>query len=80
MSATELIKQLKALPAREREAFARLFHELETPTVPVVGNGNGASASGPGNWPDFGARLKRIYGSKVVADSGAVLSYARLDW
>jgi len=26
MSATELIEQLKALSAREREAFARLFH------------------------------------------------------
>jgi hypothetical protein len=80
MSATELIEQLKALSAREREAFVRLFHELETPTVPVAGNGNGAPASGSGNWPDFGARLKRIYGNKVVADSEAVISYARGDW
>ena len=80
MSVTELIEQLKALSAGEREAFARLFHELETPTVPVAGNGNGASASSPGNWPDFGARLKRIYGNKVVADSEAVISYARGDW
>ena len=80
MSATELIEQLKALSAREREAFARLFHELDTPTVPMAGNGNGASASGSGNWPDFGARLKRIYGNKVVADSEAVISYARGDW
>jgi hypothetical protein len=77
MSATELIEQLKALPAGEREVFARLFHELETPTVPLDGNGNGASAS---DWPDFGARLKRIYGNKVVADSEAVISYARGDW
>ena len=80
MSATELIEQLKALSAREREAFARLFHELEKPTVPAAGNGNGASTSGSGNWPDFGARLKRIYGNKVVADSEAVISYARGDW
>ncbi|MHB8521148.1 MAG: hypothetical protein ACYDH9_10370 [Limisphaerales bacterium] len=78
MSVTELIDQLKALFASEREAFTRLFHELETPTVPAAGNG--ASASGFGNWPDFGARLKRIYGNKVVADSEAVLSYARGDW
>ena len=80
MSVTELIEQLKALSAREREAFARLFHELETPTVPMAGNGNGASRSGSGNWPDFGARLKRIYGNKVVADSEAVITYARGDW
>ena len=30
--------------------------------------------------PDFLGRLKRIYGDKVVADSEAVLSYARGDW
>ena len=78
MSVTELIEQLKALSAREREAFARLFHEMETPTVPGAGNGNGAAGSG--NWPDFGARLKRIYGNKVVADSEAVISDARGDW
>ena len=75
MSATELIEQLKALSAKEREAFARLFHELEEPTSPSPGNGNSAPDSG--NWPDFGARLKRIYGNKVVADSEAVISYAR---
>ena len=80
MSTTELIEQLKALSASEREAFARLFHELERPTVPAAANANGASASGSGNWPDFGARLKRIYGDKVVADSEAVISYARGDW
>lgn len=80
MSATELIEQLKALSAKEREAFARLFRELEQPTVQTAGSGNGASAPGSGNWPDFGARLKRIYGNKVVADSEAVISYARGDW
>jgi hypothetical protein len=62
----------------EREAFARLFHELETPTVPGAGRANGAS--GAGNWPDFGARLKRIYGDKVVPESEAVISYARGAW
>jgi len=79
MSATELIEQLKALPAREREAFARLFYEFEKPAVQVGGNVNDASASGYSNWPDFGARLRRIYGSKVVVDSEAVISYARGD-
>jgi hypothetical protein len=78
MSTIELIEQLKALSASEREAFARLFHELEKATIsaPVKSGG----ASGPGNWPDFGARLDRIYGNKVVADSKAVISYARGDW
>lgn len=78
MSATELIEQLKALPAWEREAFARLFRELEKPTVQTVGNG--ASAPGSANRPDFGTRLKRIYVDKVVADSESVISYARGDW
>ncbi len=58
MSATELIEQLKALPAGEREAFARLFYEFERPTVSVGGNGDDASVSGSGKWPDFGARLR----------------------
>jgi hypothetical protein len=80
MSVSELIEQLKALSAREREAFARLFRELEAPTVPMAGNGNDACASGSGNWPDFGVRLERIYGNKVVADSESVTSYARGDW
>ena len=78
MSATELIEQLKALSAKEREAFARLFHGLEKPTGPAAGNGK--RASGSGCWPDFGARLKRIYGNKVAADSEAVISYSRGDW
>jgi hypothetical protein len=53
---------------------------LERPAAPAAGNANGASASGSGNWPDFGARLKRIYGDKVVAESEAVISYVRGDW
>ncbi len=78
MSATELIEQLKALSAKEQETFVRLFQKLEIPASPLTGNGE--SASGSGNWPDFGARLKRIYGNKVIADSEAVISYARGDW
>ena len=80
MSTTELIEQLKALSASEREEFVRLFHQLETPPVPAAGNGNGTSASRSGKWPDFGARLQRIYGNKVVADSEALISFARGDW
>ena len=37
MSATQLIVQLKSLPASEREAFTRLFREMETATVPAEG-------------------------------------------
>jgi hypothetical protein len=78
MSAIELIEQLKALSSKEREAFARLFRELEKPAIQTAGNG--ASALNSGNWPDFSSRLKRIYGNKIVADSEAVISYSRGDW
>lgn len=75
MSATELIEKVKALPAAEQEAFARLFRQLAKRGVPVVRNaGNQAPKT---TRPDFGARLKRIYGEKVVADSEVVVSYAR---
>lgn len=75
MSAAELIEHLKALPAGEREAFARLFHKLDGPATPMKGNGKGESP--PGKWPDFGARLNSIYGDRVVSDSEAVISHGR---
>lgn len=78
MSATDLIEQLKTLSAGEREAFARLFHDLEKPARPNTSAG--CTASSPGNWPDFATRLQRIYGDKLVADSEAVISSARGDW
>jgi hypothetical protein len=78
VSATEIIQQLKALPASEREVFARLFREMETAIVPPPENKDGVSGSN--DWPDFGARLKQIYGDKVVVDSEAVISYARGEW
>jgi hypothetical protein len=78
MSASELIEQLKALPAEDREVFMRLLRELETPSAPAASEGAGAPAAG--DWPDFGARLRRIYGNKVVAGSEAVISYGRGDW
>ena len=78
MSASELIQQWKALPATERDAFSRLFQELKTLT-PQAETCSEASA-GAGNWPDFGDRLKRIYGNRVVADSDEASSHARGDW
>ncbi len=77
MSATELIEQLKALPAGEREAFARLFHELAGAASPETESSEPALGLNSGDGPDFGARLKRIYGDKVAADSDALISSAR---
>jgi hypothetical protein len=73
-----VVEQLKALPATEWDAFSRLFRSLEAAAVPAEGNGKSVSVSG--NWSDFGARLKRIYGDKITAESEAVISYARGEW
>jgi hypothetical protein len=40
---------LKSLSAKEQEAFARLFREVEKPRAAIAGNGSSAS----GKWPDF---------------------------
>lgn len=77
MKAAELIEQIKTLSPEERDSFARLFRELEKPTIQRESSGNGAS--GPAKWADFGERLKRIYGNKVIADSQPVISYGRGD-
>ena len=55
MSATELIKQMAALPPQERARFEQLFRAME----------NGARTpglAGQRHWPDFGERLRCIYG------------------
>ena len=62
MSANDLIKEVAALPPQEQALFERLFREMK--------NGNGPS--GPvrhSNWPDFGDRLRGIYGDKSAPDS-----------
>ena len=72
MSATELIKQVAALPHRERTLFERLFHAMK----------NGNRAPGPAshaNWPDFGTRLRDIYGDKVAPDSQNAIDEGRRD-
>jgi len=72
MSATELIKQVAALPPQERTLFERLFHAMEKdPHRPAV--------SSQAQWPDFGERLRAIYGGKVVADSQTVIDEGRGD-
>jgi hypothetical protein len=70
MSATELIKQVAALPPQERTLFEQLFREME----------NGAGAGGRADqarWPDFGQRLHDIYGNKVAPDSQSIIDEGR---
>jgi hypothetical protein len=72
VSATELIKQVAALPQRERTLFEQLFHALKT----------GSPAPGPTNkskWPDFGERLRGIYGDKIAPDSRNIIDEGRGD-
>jgi hypothetical protein len=72
MSATELIKQAAALPQRERTLFEQLFHAMN----------NARPAPGPAsdsNWPDFGERLRGIYGDKIAPDSQNIIDEGRGD-
>ena len=59
MSVAELLKQVDALPAREREKFFRALLKLEGP-LPNAKRKNGRVA-----WPDVEARAKRIFGERV---------------
>jgi hypothetical protein len=70
MSATELIKQVAALPPQERTLFEQLLREME----------NGAGTPGQANqikWPDFDQRLRDIYGDKVAPDSQSIIDEGR---
>ena len=72
MSATELIKQVAALPPQERTLFEQLLRGME----------NGAEAPDQANgsqWPDFGQRLHEIYGDKVAPDSQNIIHEGRGD-
>ena len=72
MSATELIKQVAALPPKERELFGQLLRNIE----------NGARSPAPvtrAQWPEFGERLRRIYGDKVAPDSQSIIDDGRGD-
>ena len=72
MSATELIRQVAALPLQERARFLELVHALESGAPPP------APANGQ-HWPDFTQRLHRIYGSKVAPDSQSIIDEGRGD-
>lgn len=70
MSATELIRQVAALPPQERSLFERLLREMES----------GAGTPGQVNrskWPDFGQRLHDLYGDKVAPDSQTIIDKGR---
>ncbi|MGA2750950.1 MAG: hypothetical protein ABSG59_19440 [Verrucomicrobiota bacterium] len=72
MSATELIKQVAALPQKERTLFEQLYHSMN----------NGSRAPGPvsrSNWPDFGERLRGIYGDKIAPDTQSIIDEGRGD-
>ncbi len=70
MSATELIKQVAALPPPERTLFARLFRAMED------GQGTRGQA-GRARWPDFGERLDNIYGDRAAPDSQSIIDDGR---
>ena len=72
MSAIELIKQVAALPKQERMRFEQLFQAME--------NGDGSSlAASQSKWPDFGERLRGIYGDKIAPDSQGIIDEGRGD-
>jgi hypothetical protein len=72
MSATELIQQVAALSHRERTMFEQLFQAMK----------NAGSAPDPANrpsWPDFGERLRGIYGDRIAPDSQNIIDAGRGD-
>lgn len=63
MSTAELLKQVKALPAREREKFLLAVLSLDE-TTRARSNGKKKRV----NWPDVEARAKRIFGDRVLSN------------
>jgi hypothetical protein len=57
MSASELLKQVKALPARERRKFLLAVLALEEQT---------RGKAGRVKWPDVEARARCIFGERVL--------------
>ena len=72
MSATELIRQVDALPPQEKARFLELVHALEKSSAPA------APANGQ-YWPDFAQRLRAIYRDKVTPDSQSIIDEGRGD-
>ena len=70
MTATELIKQVAALPPREKVLFQHLFNALEMRNC-------AAQPSSDSQWPVFGERLRNIYSEKVTPDSQKIIDEGR---
>ncbi len=60
MSTVELLKQVEALPARERERFVLALLKLENER-PAAKRKNGRVV-----WPAIEARARRIFGKRLV--------------
>jgi hypothetical protein len=61
MSAVELLKQVKALPSREREKFVLSVLALEEAAPARI-----EKTTRRVRWPDVEARAKRILGNRVL--------------
>lgn len=59
MSDAELLREVEALPARERERFLLAVLKLETKPSDAKPKSRRAT------WPDIEARTKRIFGERV---------------
>ena len=59
MSATELLKQVKAMPTREREKFLWAVLTLEDKSTV-------REKTKRVKWPDVEARTRRIFGDRVL--------------
>ena len=61
MSTTELLEQVRALPARERRKF--VLGVLALGETPPAGS---AEQIRPVRWPDVEARARRIFGERTL--------------
>jgi hypothetical protein len=59
MSAVELLREVEALPARERERFLLALLKLEAKPPDTKWKGRRVK------WPDIEARARRIFGKRV---------------
>lgn len=61
MSATELLEQVRALPARERRKFVSAVLALNERSPMASGQ-----KAGRVRWPNVETRARRIFGSRVL--------------
>jgi hypothetical protein len=62
MSVVELLREVQALPAREREMFLLALLDLEAKPTGAKWKGRRVK------WPDIEARARRIFGKRVFVD------------